>query len=69
MTLNPWDSTARPDLKFFGPTRLIDKYLHNVTENIEEWDPEYDIVQSILRLLGEYLRDCLLSNHNTPVSQ
>lgn len=52
ITLNPWDSSARPGIKFFGPARLINKYLHNIGENIEDWDPDYDIIQSILRLLG-----------------
>lgn len=58
ITLNPWDPSARPDIKFFGPTRLIDKYLHSLTENIEDWDSEYDIVQSILRLLGKFILFC-----------
>lgn len=52
ITFDPWNMSGHPEIKFFGPLRLTDKFLKNLTENAENWDPNYDIIQNILRLLG-----------------
>lgn len=67
LTFDPWDIKNIPKIQFMGTEAVVAPIRDSYINNLENWDPDYDIAQNILRLLGKYLSTFRYRNYNTHI--
>ncbi|EFA05477.1 E3 ubiquitin-protein ligase FANCL-like Protein [Tribolium castaneum] len=52
VTIDPLNVRARPELRFFGPERLVHQHLDELNEKLEEWNDRGDFLEELLKILS-----------------
>ncbi|GLV36962.1 fancl [Carabus blaptoides fortunei] len=48
---DPWNMSKLPEFKFLGPSAILETFRSTLSENLANWDPDYDVLHNVMQLL------------------
>lgn len=52
ITIDPFNVSLIPEIKFLGPEKLSESYRMTVNSNLALWNPANNTISEILQLIG-----------------